>query len=192
MPQRPIVLVLLLTGVLAGCQDPYQQNRAPDGRSPVSTKPAEPQAPSGDDVSSRAPARDTPPAIAASTRTTPRSAVNAFCAKWTNWTWRTIGGQQRRLAALASGPLARQLTAEARLRVQDHALRRDRLGARGHVVAIDVKRSGRTTRTAVCVAWEQQLSNERADHAGARHHVYLVTVARTRNGWAVSQWQPQP
>ena len=58
-------------------------------------------------------------------------------------------------------------------------------------MAIDVKR-GRATRRAVCVAWEQQLTDERADQMDARHHVYLVTVTRTRDGWAVSQWQPQP
>ena len=114
-----------------------------------------------------------------------------FCAQWTNWSWRTIGRQQRRLAALATGPLARQLAAEAQVRVQDQALRRDRLGARGHVVAIDVKR-GSATRRAVCVAWEQPLTDGRANQTDARHHVYLATVTRTRDGWAVSQWQPQP
>jgi len=190
MARRALVL-LVLSGGLAGCQEPYQQDRAHDRRGPARTKPAEPLAPRGDDVSARAPARETVPVIAANARATPRSAVNAFCAQWTNWSWRTIGRQQQRLAALASGPLARQLAAEARLRVQDQALRRDRLGARGRVVAIAVKGSG-ATRKAVCVAWEEKLSNGRADLGGARHHVYLVTVAHTRDGWAVSQWQPQP
>ena len=136
-------------------------------------------------------ARATAPTIEANARATARSAVNVFCAQWTNWSWRTIGRQQRRLAALATGPLARQLAAEAQARVHDWALRRDRLGARGHVVAIDVKR-GSATRRAVCVAWEQPLTDGRANQTDARHHVYLATVTRTRNGWAVSQWQPQP
>ena len=188
---RPLILIVLLIGALAGCQDPYQQDRAHDRRSPARTKPASPQTPHGDNVSPRTPARDTMPTIAANAPTTPRSAVSVFCSEWTNWSWRTIGRQQRRLAALATGPLARQLAAEAQARAQDQALRRDRLGARGRVIAIDVKRGG-ATRTAVCVAWEQQLSNGRADTAGARHHVYIATVARTRNSWAVSQWQPQP
>ena len=188
---RPLIVLVLLVGVLAGCQDPYQQDRAHDRRSPARTKPALPQTPHGDNVSSRAPARDTAPTIAANARATARSAVNVFCAQWTNWSWRTIGRQQRRLAALATGPLARQLAAEAQARVQDQALRRDRLGARGHVVAIDVKR-GSATRRAVCVAWEQPLADGRADQIDARHHVYLATVTRTRDGWAVSQWQPQP
>jgi hypothetical protein len=188
---HPLIVLVLLIGVLAGCEDPYQH----DPSNPDRPKPSEPQAQRGenrgDNVRSRAPARDTVPAIAANSRTTPRLAVSAFCLQWTNWSWRTIERQQRRLAALATGPLAQQLTAEARVRVQDQALRRDRLGSRGHVVAIDVKR-GAATRRAVCVAWEQQLSSGRADQMGARHHVYLVTVARTRDGWAVSRWQPQP
>ena len=191
MPRPLIVLALLLLGVLTGCQDPYQQDRAHHRSNPNNTKPALPQTPDGDNVSSRAPARDTAPAIAANARATPRSAVHEFCAQWTNWSWRTIGRQQRRLAALATGPLARELAAEAQVRVQDQALRRDRLGARGHVVAIDVK-PGAATRRAICVAWEQPLANGRADQMDARHHVYLVTVTRTRDGWAVSQWQPQP
>jgi len=189
---RPLIVLVLLIGVLAGCQDPYQQDRAHDRRSPARTKPTLPQALRGGEVLPRGPARDTAPTIAANARATARSAVSVFCGQWTNWSWRTIGRQQRRLAALATGPLARELAAEAQVRVQDQALRRDRLGARGHVVAIDVKRRGSATRRAVCVAWEQQLTDGRADQMDARHHVYLVTVTRTRDGWAVSQWQPQP
>jgi hypothetical protein len=187
----PRLMLVLVVGVVAGCQDPYQQDRAHDRRSPARAKPALPEIPHGDNVSPRAPARGSAPTIEAVARATPRSAVKVFCSQWTNWSWRTIGRQQRRLAALATGPLARELAAEARRRVEDQALRRDRLGSRGHVVALEVKR-GSAARRAVCVAWEQQLSNGRADQMEARHHVYLVTVTRTRAGWAVSQWQPQP
>ena len=117
---RPLIALVLLVGVLAGCQDPYQQDRAHDRRSPDRAKPARPQTPDEDNVSTRAPARDTAPTITASAHATARSAVNVFCSQWTNWSWRTIGRQQRRLAVLATGPLARQLAAEARARAQDH------------------------------------------------------------------------
>src|SRR3954453_21175241 len=50
MPRSVIVLVLLL-GVLGGCQDPYEQDRAHDRRSPARTKPPPPQTPHGDNVS---------------------------------------------------------------------------------------------------------------------------------------------
>jgi len=117
--------------------------------------------------------------------------VNAFCSQWGNWSWRTIERQQRRLASLATGTFARQLAAEARLRAQDRALRRDRLGTRGRVVAIDVE-PGAPARNAVCVAWEEQLAHGRGETEGGRHRVYLATVLRTYDGWAVRRWQPQP
>ena len=117
--------------------------------------------------------------------------MDAFCSQWANWSWRTIERQQRRLAALAISRLAGQLAAEARLRAQDQALRRDRLGTRGHVVAIDIK-PGTATRDAVCVAWEEQLAHGHADVEGARHRVYLTTVQRTKDGWAIRRWEPQP
>jgi hypothetical protein len=94
------------------------------------------------------------------------------------------------LASVASGRLRRELAAEAGLRGQDRTLRRDRLGVRGRVVAIDVKRGART-REAVCVAWEEPLANAHMDIEGGRHHVYLATVARTDTGWAVRRWEPQ-
>ena len=70
-------------------------------------------------------------------------------------------------------------------------MRRDRLGTRGRVVAIDIK-PGTATRDAVCVAWEEQLAHGHADAEGARHRVYLTTVQRTRDGWAIRRWEPQP
>jgi hypothetical protein len=188
---RPLLLLVLLIGVLAGCQDPYQQDPPHDRHSPARAKPALPETPDGDNVSSGAPARDSAPAIEAVARATPRSAVKVFCSQWTNWSWRTIGRQQRRLAALATGPLAHQLAAEAQARTQDQALRRDRLGARGHVVALDIK-PGAARRRAICVAWTQPLANGRANQIDARNHVHLATVTRIGDGWAVSQWQPQP
>ena len=77
-------------------------------------------------------------------------------------------------------PLARQLAAEARLRAQDQvvaprpsrrarARRRDRRQAR---------RARRATRSAS--HGKQPLADGRADLEGARHRVYLATVARTR------------
>ena len=96
------------------------------------------------------------------------------------------------MAALATGPLADQLAAQARLRAHDPTLSRERLGTRGRVVAIDIQRGGRV-RAAVCVTWEeQQLAGGRADPQGARHRVSLATVARTPRGWAVRRWAPQP
>jgi hypothetical protein len=176
------ILVAVLA-LVAGCADPYEQDRDRSGTSPRQ------EAARGDERPARAPARDTAPAVPAAPDT-PRAAVDAFCSQWTNWTWRTIERQQRRLASMATGQLRSQLAAEAGLRAQDGASRSDRLGVRGQVVAIDIKRAT-GNREAVCVAWEEPLAQGHVDIEGGRHRVYLASVAKTDTGWAVRQWEPQ-
>jgi hypothetical protein len=190
MTLRVLLLIAALAAAAVGCQDPYAAKHRGEDARPADESPATERTP-GDERRLAADERDTAPAVGLDIQATPRAAVSAFCAQWANWSWRTIGRQQRRLARLAAGPLAGRLAAEAHLRAQDQALRRDRLGVRGHIVAIDVKR-GTPSREAVCVTWEQQQANGRADLEGARHRVYLATVAQTRNGWAVRRWEPQP
>lgn len=187
MAGRGLILVSLLTVFLSGCQDPYRH----DAERRSETRPPARDRASGDERPPLAREHDSAPAVNRDAQGSPRAAVDAFCSQWANWNWRTIERQQQRLAALATGRLARQLAAEARLRAQDQALRRDRLGKRGRVVAIDVK-PGTATRDAVCVAWEEQLVRGRADPEGARHRVYLTTVQHTTDGWAIRRWEPQP
>ncbi|MGH2944675.1 MAG: hypothetical protein ACRDPC_00060 [Solirubrobacteraceae bacterium] len=187
-----MIVVPVLVAFVAGCQDPYRQDderRRDDTRRPAAA--ARDEGAYGDERPPLARERDTAPAVNSDAQRTPRAALGAFCSQWSNWNWRTIERQQRRLASLATGALARQLAAEAQLRAQDRALRRDRLGTRGRVVAIDVK-PGAVTRGAVCVASEERLAHGRADSEGTRHRVYLATVVRTDDGWAVRRWEPQP
>ena len=186
MTSRAPLVMAALALALTGCQDPYA--RPPRGE--ASTRPPTPP-PRGDERPPPADDRDTAPEVGADPRATPQAAIDAFCAQWANWSWRTIERQQRRLAQLATGRLARQLAAEAALRAQDKLLRRDRLGVRGRVIAIDVK-SGARTRDAVCVTREQQQANGRADPEGARHRVYLATAVHARGGWTIRRWEPQP
>jgi hypothetical protein len=177
-------ILVALVALVAGCADPYAEDR--DGSGTQSRAEAGP----GDERPPRSAVRDTAPTVTPDAADAPRAAVNAFCSQWANWTWRTIQRQHRRLASVATGRLRRQLGAEARLRGQDRTLRRDRQGVRGHVVAIDVK-PGARTRQAVCVAWEEPLANGHLDLEGGRHRVYLATVAKTDTGWAVRRWEPQ-
>ena len=187
MTRRGLLVVSLLTVLLAGCQDPYdQQAERRDEPRPAARDHAR-----DDERPPLAREHDTAPAVSSDTQGSPRAAVDAFCSQWSNWSWRTIERQQRRLAGLATGRLARQLAAEAQLRAQDQTLPRDRLGTRGRVVAIDIN-PGTATRNAVCVAWEEQLAHGHADAEGARHRVYLTTVQRTDGGWAITRWEPQP
>jgi hypothetical protein len=187
---RPRGLLLIAIVVLAACQNPYDQERRGAG-SRGGAQPRAAERARGDERPPPADDRDTAPAIRLDAQATPRAAVREFCEQWANWNWRTIERQQRRLARLAQGPLARRLAAEAKLRASDRALRRDRLGVRGRVAAVDVKRGSRA-RDAVCVSFEQQQTDGRADLEGARHRVYLATVVQTTRGWAVRRWEPQP
>ena len=182
---RLAVATLALLVVFAGCEDPYTQ-----GGSDSAGRTDDVRA-HGDNPPSRVGSRDTASGFGLEPNHTPRVVVRAFCARWSNWDWRTIDRQQRRLAALTTGALGRQLAADARLRAKDRALRRDRLGARGDVVAIDVMR-GTRVRDAVCVASQEQVARGRVDMEGMRYRVYLARVARTDSGWAITRWEPQP
>jgi hypothetical protein len=187
MALRGLILLPLLAVFLGGCQDPYRQHAERRDE----PRPAVREHSRGDERPSLAREHDSAPVVDGDAKRYPRAAVDAFCTQWANWSWRTIERQQRRLAALATGRLARQLAAEARRRAQDQTLRRDRLGTRGRVVAIDIK-PGTATRNAVCVAWEEQLAHGHADPEGARHRVYLTTIQHTTDGWAIRRWEPQP
>lgn len=191
--RRPTLIALLLAALVAGCQDPYSADRRSEHEpAPGQSETApESERAHGDELAPAARADDTAPAPRSNARTTPRAAVAAFCAQWVNWSWRTIGRQQLRLAQLATGALARELAAEAKRTARDETLRRDQVGARGSVVAVAIK-PGSATQDAVCVAREERLEAGRAELEGGAHRVYLATVERTRSGWAVRRWEPQP
>jgi len=196
MTPHGFVGAVLACLTLAGCQDPYTDTERGNARltgrdeRPSATRTPAAQ-PRGDELapSPRA-SESTPPYHAARARRGASATLEAFCGQWANWRWRSIGRQHRRLAELATGPLAEQLAAQARQAKLDQALRRDRLAMRGRVVAVDLQPRGRRGR-AVCVTREQEIQNGRAE-LGGRHRVYLATLERTPKGWGVSRWEPQP
>ena len=191
MTRRQPAAALLAWLALVGCQDPYTEGGTTAGDSPRPYEHTQAERPRGDELPPPAPSTGAVPTVnEAAARRSARTVLEAFCSQWANWSWRTIQRQHRRLASVATGRLRRQLAAEAALRGQDQTLRRGRLGVRGRVVAIDVKRGART-REAVCVAWEEPLANGHVDLEGGRYRVYLATVARTDTGWVVRRWEPQ-
>jgi hypothetical protein len=182
---------LLACLALAGCQDPYSDSRPRDSDygQPVERRRAE--AARGDEPAPSAPAADSAPAYReAAARRTARAALETFCSQWANWSWRTIDRQQQRLAGLATATLAEQLAAQARQGRLDGALRRDRLGVRGQVVAVELEPAASPGR-AVCVTREQEVQDGRGE-LGGHHRVYLATLDQTALGWGVSRWEPQP
>jgi hypothetical protein len=179
---RRLLVLVVAAGVLGGCQDPYHHRGLSSGAARAANHSPGAAAP-------RSAPADTAPLLDMGAQATPHRVVVAFCAQWINWSWRTIERQRRRLAALASARLARELAAEAALRVHRPALARQWLAARGRVLTVEVM-PGARVRAASCVAVEPQPGEGEGARGGRR--VYLATVARTARGWALTRWVPQP
>jgi hypothetical protein len=187
-----LVAALLACLALAGCDDPYTQGEPDADDSPGRDERRQAERPRGDELPPPTPpAAGAPASSEAPGQRGARAVLEAFCRQWANWSWRTIERQQRRLARLATGPLAGQLAAEARRAKLDRALRRDRLAMRGRLVAVDLDPAASPGR-AVCVSHELELQNGRGELGGGRHRVYLATLDRDRQAWGVSAWEPQP
>ena len=180
------VLAVALTVTMSGCQDPYARDRA----RPASASAARPSA-APSDISQPGPPAGSVPSTAARRAPSARVAAGSFATRWVNWDWRSAAGQQRTLARLATAGLARQLRANASSARVDATLARDKPGARGRVVAIDLK-AGNAEAAGIVVAREQTSTDGRADLGGQRYRVYLIRLTRERNGWGVSAWEPQP
>jgi hypothetical protein len=177
---RLLTAATLAALALAGCQDPHQPALARAARPGSTTAPSAARAQA---------APDTAPQLDPAAKMTPRRALAAFCGQWINWSARTIERQQRRLAALAGGRLARELAAEAAVNARHPPLQRAWLAARGRVLTVQVMPGG-SVRAGSCVAVEQHPGEGEGARAGRR--VYLATLARGRRGWAITRWVPQP
>lgn len=177
-----LTALLLLAIAVAGCRDPYA-NDATTAPSPNRTIAGE--------IDRPGPAAGAVAVPQAEPARSARAAARAFATRWISWDWRSISEQQRQLARLAAGRLARELEASAATARLDASLARDKPGSRGTVVATELRVAGRLARGLV-VTREQTYTARRADLGGSRHRVYLVKLVRSQNGWGVSAWQPQP
>jgi hypothetical protein len=190
--RKQLLAGLVACLALAACEDPYTQGTQSAAKSSPRDERPQAQRARGDELPpDPPPAREGPALEEAPAGRTARATLAAFCTGWANWSWRTIGRQQRRLAGLATGRLAAQLAAEAGRAKLDRALRRDRLAMRGRVVALDLDPPGGGGRV-VCVSRELEIQNGRGELGGGRHRVYLAALERTPRGWGVSRWEPQP
>ena len=121
----------------------------------------------------------------------PERVLRDFCAQWANWSYRTIGRQQRRLGELSTRRLARQLAPGASQRSLDTTLERDRFAVRGEIVATDL-RPGARARSAICVTREEELDNGRAPLGDGAHRVYLAQLERHPDEWVIADRLPVP
>jgi hypothetical protein len=170
---------------IAGCQDPYTSDRTRLAPTPTNS----PRAATGDSDRPEPSAGSLP--LAAKPSPSARRAARSFATRWVNWHWRSAASQQRALARLATGDLARQLRANASSARIDASLARDKPGSRGTVAAIEL-RASEARAAGLVVTREQTYTDGRADLGGQHHHVYRIRLIRDSNGWGVSAWKPQP
>ena len=175
-------LAIALAVAITGCQDPYARDRARPAARPSATP---------GDIGQPGSQAGPVPSSAARLTPSPQGAARSFATRWVNWDWRSAASQQRTLARLATGGLARQLRANASSARVDATLARDKPGARGSVAAIDLK-AGTTEAAGIVVTREQTYTDGRADLGGRNYRVYLIHLTRDQNGWGVSAWEPQP
>jgi hypothetical protein len=179
---------LLAALALAGCEDPYEHDgmRAPGvqarHRAATPSDTEQPASPSK---------RPRQIALSGSGARSARKATRAFASRWVNWSWQTAARQQRSLARLADGDLARQLLANAQSARIDATLARDKPGSRGTVAVVQLK--VRAARAAgIVVTREQTLTDDHPNLGGQRYRVYAIRLVRDRHRWEVSRWTPQP
>jgi len=174
---------VLAAGVitLTGCSNPDASGVGPatsgDG---VPQNTGEPPAPAPASAVSRRPA---------DLQLTPLAALAAFSRLYSNWTYRTLTGDQRKLAAMSVGA--------ARLAEQQAATssQTDTTIAHGHIwnsavtlsIAPDSARRGMW----VIVTREQTGGSTQYEGLPASYHVTLARLARVPDGYAVSEWLPQ-
>ncbi|MFZ1153968.1 MAG: hypothetical protein WAN93_03590 [Solirubrobacteraceae bacterium] len=179
---RALVSICLLLAVLAlaGCTNPDAPSTAQGTSSASPQNAGEPPSPAPPTPSAQAPA---------DVQSTPAKALATFSELYTNWTYRTLSSNQRRLAAMALGA--------ARLAERQAAAssRSDTTIARGHIY-----NSGQTISIAqdlarpsmwVIVTREQTGGDTQYEGLPASFHVTLAELARIPGGYAVSQWLPQ-
>ena len=112
-----------------------------------------------------------------------RALLARFARAWITYTFATLPAQQRQLAALATGPLARQLRQNAERDLQAQYVRVANVGSRGVVEAI----VDRPYAAAIVVTREQLTTN---GHTQVAWEIYLATLAATKAGSRVATWTP--
>jgi hypothetical protein len=175
---------LALVGVLltlSGCTNPdapSATNGAAQANSPQNAGelPAPPPSPSA----AQAPA---------GVQATPGGALEAFARLYVNWTYRTLAGNQRRLAAMSVGP-ARLAERQAAA-----ASRADTTIARGHIYntgqVVSVAPEPAHTGTWVIVTREQTGGSSEYQGLQAAYHVTLAKLAHIPQGYVIESWLPQ-
>ena len=122
-------------------------------------------------------------------QSTPSAALAAFSRSYSNWTYRTLTSNQRRLAAMSVGA-ARLAEQQAAASSQaDTTIVRGHIWNSGQIVSIagDLAQPGMWA----IVTREQTGGSSQYEGLPASFHVTLARLARVPGGYAVSEWLPQ-
>ena len=106
-----------------------------------------------------------------------------FAHAWFSYSFATMPAQQRELAALATGTLARQLRRNSEADLQAQYVRVANVDSRGVVEAIVVRRHA----TAIVVTREELTTNGQTQTSW---NIYLAAVTDTTAGLRVAAWTP--
>jgi hypothetical protein len=180
---RALVLLALVFALLAlsGCTNPDAPSATTGAASTSSPQNAgELPAPPPPSSSAQQPA---------SVQATPTGALEAFAQLYVNWTYRTLAGNQRRLAAMSVGPARlaeRQAAAASRA---DTTIARGHIYNTGQIVSVAPERSH--TGTWVLVTREQTRGSSEYQGLQAAYHVTLAKLAHVQHGYAIESWLPQ-
>jgi hypothetical protein len=169
MTKRRRCWFLLASVILTGCglRDPYAQRRTP----PAAVPPAAAALPV-EGMAARRAAGSTTDVLA------------RFATTWVNWSGASLDRGRTELLALAAGPLAAQLRADAAQAVRSRLQEVSNAYSRGRYVGLIPQ----ATAGAIVVTYEEVAPLGRQPQSA--YHVYLARTARTANGLRVTEWQP--
>lgn len=133
----------------------------------------------------------TPPEaqLARAPRASPRQALQAFAGVYANWSYETLAGRQRLLAAMSVGSARAAEQQAAASTAADPTIRRGQIRNSGRVIAVapDTIRPGYW----VVATLERTAGNTQYQGLPSGYHVTLASVTKIHGGYAVSEWLPQ-
>jgi len=181
--RKAVTAACLVAVVLAlpGCSNPDAPGAGSKTTSTNSPQNAgEPPAPAPSSPTSQAPV---------GAQSTPTAALTTFSRLYSNWTYRTLTSDQRKLAAMSVGA-ARLAEQQAAASSQaDTTIARGHIWNSGQIVSIadDLSQPGAWA----IVTREQTGGSTQYEGLPASYHVTLARLAHVSGGYAVSEWLPQ-
>jgi type IV pilus biogenesis protein CpaD/CtpE len=167
---------------LAGCSNPDAPGAGPKPASTSSPQNAgESPAPAPSSPASQAPV---------GVQGAPSAALEAFSRLYSNWTYRTLSGDQRKLAAMSVGAARLGEQQAAASSQGDTTITRGQIWNSGQIVSI----TGDLTQPGIWVVVTREQTGGSTQYEGlpVSYHVTLARLARVPGGgYAVSEWLPQ-